>query len=122
MEQVFEVGKLRVTVEGPDLPECVEVKVDVDLRADDAGEEAARASIEALGGLGVFEDVSAAFGGTGILKLKGSDWRTLEASLWVPTGRERPLPEAPFLKELRDKQRDLAMNEADPSAPAPEAS
>lgn len=122
MEQVFELGGLRVTVEGPELPEGVRLTLDLDIRADEAGENAARATIEALGGVGAFEDVSNPSGMTGYLKLKGSDWKGMEASVWVPSGRERDLPPAPFLSELREEQRNLAMNEADPSAPAPEAS
>lgn len=113
MEQVFEHGGLRVTVEGPDLPEGVEVRVDLDIRAA-ASEGAARGAIEALGGIGAFEDVVAGWGAGGYLRMKGAGlMEAFEVTLHVPTGREREPVPAPFLSDLRAEQRAL---------PAPEAS
>lgn len=108
MKRTITHGPVTVEVTIPDdVPaEVVDtLAVDIDLHCET--EELALASIAAFGGIGEFSVISRSYASSSAyLNLKGAEIARspFEFTLHVPTGRERPIPDAPFIAELRKEQ------------------
>jgi hypothetical protein len=111
MEKVIEhPSGVRVTIELPDgVPEAVFETLAVDIDIVSETQEDAVATLEAFGGLAVWEplDRYSSSGEAKTVYLKGAGLvsRPLEFGLRIPTGRDVPVDETPFLTDLLAKQK-----------------
>lgn len=112
MEKVIEhPSGVRVTVELPDgIPEAVFETIAVDIDIEAKTQEDAMATFGAFGGLVAWEPIDryghGSSGATQQAYLNGAGLvsRPLEFGLRIPTGRDEPVDETPFISELKVKQ------------------